>query len=1068
MEFRLLGPVECDVAGEPVALGRPQERCLLAVLLMELGAVVSVDRLVELLWDGDPPGRARSIVHTHVSRVRATLRRAGAERHGVHLVTRGQGYALQAPAEAVDVHRFRRLVDQAHAPQHPAASADLLTRALALWRGPALADTANARVREQFCAGLEELRLATLEDRFQAELALGRERTVATELTGLVARHPRRERAVGLLMLALYRSGQQARALEIYRRTRQALIEELGIEPSADLRRLEHAILIQDRGLELADDAVARRAGSRASAPQNGNGEAGVAHAVLAPARPVGAATAPYRSPAGIPGAGYPRPPAWRGQRSHLTNIIGRDQQLAELGRLLSDHRLVTIVGVGGVGKTTLALHAAEVVVKNRPVVVGALDLARDEDDIVLALGGILGVGGTSMADVWDGVERHVAEAAPLLVLDSCEHVAAACASVVRRLLSASAGVVVLATSRQRLSLPEETVWRLDPLGVPTDPENGADSPAMALLLRRAGDARPGFAPSAADLAAAARICGRVDGLPLALELAAARLGTTSMTRLADQLEEDLELLRSVRRFDRRQHTLTATIEWSYRLLRPDEQRLLGRLSVFRGGFTIDLAAQVCGADPLAPGRVPALVASLADRSLVQPYESPTGPRYRLLEVVREYASARLDRAGESVETARRHRDHWLGRGRDLLALPQVDEQLVGWARMSDDLDNLHAAAESALAAGPPDAALELCVLVSECLAANNADAENERWLDRVWPDLAHGPPGLRSAAQFQRATLQTVRGDPLGSLLLIRPILDDLAAHNPLHHQDAQLTRIRNEAHLLDPVALRDAPAAHARLRSSPDRHTRMHSLVMAAEVLVTWGRYGQAREVCTRDEPSPEDLDRGGGLRYDAVRCLAELGAGQVEASASIAERLRGRLTRPGYLNLNRPVRALALWTLATQPPAMAGRIIGDLMAMLSHRYPPAMCRGYALELLLAEALRRTGDLATALPHLRAGLALSRERTDYSTVLSGVITAALLAVNLGEERAGQEIAGGWQRLRTTLGLPAPLGFEEQVGQLGLDPAAPAGPAGRWRHEPLRQLIAGSHDWCVRAAGSG
>lgn len=1077
MEFRLLGPVECVVAGERIALGRPQQRCLLAILLVEMGRVVPVDRLVELLWDGEPPRRARSIVHTHVSRLRARLRAAGVERHGIAVETRGAGYLITGPPEAVDLHRFRALLDQARESTDPARRARLLRTALELWHGPPLSDVATGRVVDQICAGLTEQRLAALEDRVEAELALGQHRQLVTELTDLAARYPLRERLVGLLMLALYRSGQQARALAAYRETRRMLVDTLGIEPGAPLRRLEQAILAQDPALDLA---------------------------VAGPAEP----------------AARGRAATWHGRRSHLTSIVGRDRELAELTALLTDHRLVTVVGPAGVGKTTLALHAAELLAADtsadavaatpttdatsppartpcdaspaprtpratssaprapdhalvaspapgiphgalpdsripHDVVVVPLAAARSHDDVVVALADLLSVKGASVAELLTGVERYVADRPVLVVLDNCEHLREPCVALVRRLLAADRRLVVLATSRQPLGLPEETVWRLSPMAVP--PEDGPVTPtvpAMALLLRRAREALPGFTPTDADLAALARICRRVDGLPLALELAASRLRILPPATLAAHLEHDFGLLADA---------LTATLDWSYRLLTADERRLLARLSVFRDGFTAEAAEQVCGIAPLAPEQVLPMLVTLVDRSLVQPDEPSGTRRFRLLEVVRAHAATCLAEFDETEAMADRHLTYWLDRVRAIHNRPLADDQIAGFTGLRPERDNLRAAGDHAFAAGRTTAAVELTALVLDFWAVNDGPAEVERWLDRVEPYLADAPGHLRSHLRFSRALTYTNRNDYAGALRLIRSALAELRTHYPILHAEALISATRAQTRLLDPAAPAAAADLFAARFETPDRHLLLHAVAMQAEALIVWGRYAEAADLLTDHREQYQNASPSDTTRCCYLEVLAYLGQGRFDDAEAAGTMLVTQADRPGnYLHYGRVAEARGLRALLTRSPAEAATVITGLIDELTRRYPPSMSRAYVQRILLAEAERRAGRPTRALGHLTEGLRYGVTCSDYTTTLPAVLVAGLLADDLGDAAAGRDLVGRWDRTRRGIGLPAPLGLAEPVAALGLDPApAVPDPTYRWSLDELAALVRYAYSWC-------
>lgn len=1019
VEFRLLGPVECTGDAGPVPLARAQERGLLAVLVLERGRVVPVDRLVELLWEEPAPARARSYLQTHISRLRAKLAAAGAAAQPVRLLTRGAGYQLAVPAEAVDADRFRRLVGAARQQPDPAQRAALLRQALALWRGPALADVPAGRIRE-LAAGLDDQRVDAQEELAETELGLGDQERPVAVLTELVAHHPLRERPVELLMRALYRSGRQAEALAVYRAARRRLVDRLGIEPGAGLRRLEQAILAQDPALEAGGGAVP-----------------------------------PVRGPA-----------VWRGPRSHLTGIVGRDRDLPVLRALLADHRLVTVVGVGGLGKTTLALHAAESLTLpggRPPVTVVPAGPLSGGDELVLALAATLAVGGATVPEALAGTQQFLAGSPQLLVLDGCEHLAAGCARVVRALLSACPRLVVLATSREPLGLPEETVWRPDPLPVPAaDAVPGPDQPAVALLLRRARAAVPGFAPEpadldSADLAGLGRICRRVDGLPLALELAASRLRDLSPAQLADQLDRDLALLTTGA-----PDPLTAALDGSYRLLTEAEARLLARLSVFRGGFSVAAAEAVCGADPLPAGSVPATLASLVDRSLVQPYPQAGQRRYRLLEVVREFAAARLTGLEKPQLVADRHLDYWLATAREIDQIPIAGENVRRWWELGLELANLRAAADHGYAYRRTAEVVELTLRLYDYWSVHGAHAEQDRWLARAHPHLALCPAPLRSLAEGCLAMQASGRGDYLGAVSLLRRALPGLRRHDPTSYLEMSAAAVQFRVRLLDPGALPAAQRLYPRLVRVPDPHHRRHAGMVLAEALLTWGRYGPARALCEpAGPPDGPDTVTADLVRWWAITCLARLGCGDLPAAAAAAAGMRAALARPAnFLSPGRAELVTATWALAVH----AGAARPAIAALLPESPEPTRFRGYGLLIPLAEAERRAGDLAAARSHLAEALGHGTGWSDFTLTLPAVITAALLAADLGDAAAGRELAGRWERLRRRLGLPAPLGYAGPVAtELGLDPAPPApDQPRRWDEPELQDLLRRAYAWCA------
>jgi predicted ATPase/DNA-binding SARP family transcriptional activator/tetratricopeptide (TPR) repeat protein len=717
MEFGILGPLEVrDGAGSPVRrVPGAKERALLADLLVNAGRVVSVDRLVEDLWGDHPPGNPANTLQGRVSALRRALGPAGARL----VVTSPPGYRLAVDPGRLDAARFERLVAEATALDAPEARATrLLEEALALWRGLALAEFADQPWAQAEAARLEELRLAATEALVGRRLAVGGHAGLVGELEALVAAHPTRERPRGQLMLALYRSGRQADALAVYQDTRAVLVEELGIDPSPELQRLHQAILVQDPALEAA-----------------------------------GPAPEPLRH--NLP--------------ERLTSLVGRDEELREVAKLLDQHRLVTVTGPGGAGKTSVAVELARRLVGGHPDGVWLVELAAVGDPALLAevVAAALGLGeepGTPAPPPAARLAGFLRDKALLLVLDNCEHLAAACAVLVGRLLGAAPRVRVLATSREVLGVAGEVVWPVPPLTVPGEPgqagpggaqaavpgEPGRAGPggaqdavpagvpdlvgeaaaeevgagvlsgpdgdgaapevlagydAVRLFVERAAAADPGFALDAANAPVVAELCRRLDGLPLAIELAAARVRALPVPEIAARLEDRFRLLGGGgRTSDPRQRTLRATIDWSWELLEEPDRRLWRRLAVFSGGWTVAAAEAVCGGDGLDEGAILEGLFRLVDRSLVVAAGGEPA-RFTMLESLRAYAAERLAEAGETEALGARHTAWSLA----LAEEAAVHRTARPWLRrVRADYDNLRAALDRAVAGGDLDTALRL------------------------------------------------------------------------------------------------------------------------------------------------------------------------------------------------------------------------------------------------------------------------------------------------------------------------------------------------------------------------
>ncbi|MFE1308057.1 BTAD domain-containing putative transcriptional regulator [Streptomyces sp. NPDC058755] len=651
VRYRLLGPTQAlRPDGTPVPVGGARLRALLSVLALRAGRTVPTDLLVDEVWGAEPPADATGALQALVGRLRRAL--------GADAVASAEGgYRLAADPDDIDLGRFDRLTGEglgALADGDPAKAAAVLDDALALWHGPALADlpdhTADA-------ARWETRRLDALRGRHTAALALGHAEQSLPELAALCDSHPLDEPLQALRLRALRDAGRPAQALAAYEDVRQLLADRLGSDPGAELRAL-HAELLTETERE----------------PQ-------------------------------------PAPPAALGNLpARLTSFVGREADIAAIGADLAAARLVTLLGPGGAGKTRLSQEAAEAVRHTARDGVWLAELAPVDDPdavpqaVLTAIGAretvLHGAGVEAMraiTDVDDPVDRLVeycARRRMVLILDNCEHVVEAAARLAERLLARCPQLTVLATSREPLAVPGELVRPVEPLPEPV---------ALRLFAERGAAARPGFRLEE-DYEACAEICRRLDGLPLAIELAAARLRMLTPSQIAGRLDDRFRLLTSgSRTVLPRQQTLRAVVDWSWDLLDADERDVLCRLSLFAGGCDLAAAEGVCG-----PAALDAL-GSLVDKSLVVASPSADGGmRYRLLETVAEYAAERLDETGRRAEAERAHLTYYRELARTTDPLLRGGEQRAAIDRFQLEYENLRTALRHAVALGDEQEALSL------------------------------------------------------------------------------------------------------------------------------------------------------------------------------------------------------------------------------------------------------------------------------------------------------------------------------------------------------------------------
>ena len=691
-EVRVLGPLEV-VAGDGgvVPLAAKQKRLLAALVAVD-GRACNVDELVEAVWSGSPPTSARSLVQVYVSQLRKVLP------DGMAVVTRVGAYALELEPGRLDATRFEQLLDECETARrdgNAALATSLADRALALWNGRAYGELAYEEFLRAESERLEERKLAALEARLDAQLALGRHVEVLGEALALAEQHPSHERVQELALLALYRCGRQTEALDHYAAVRARLREELGLEPGPELRELQQRILQQDPELSVESGRTTE-----------------VAVALPLPPNP----------------------------------LVGRERELEQLRTLLArrEARLIVLTGAGGSGKTRLALEAARRAAASYANGVVLVELApvRDPALVVPAIAHALTVAEAPGQDPLEALVAALVSQELLLVVDNVEHVRDA-APDLARLAARSPRLTILVTSRAVLHVSGEHVFPVAPL---------AEEDAVELLVQRARLLEPTFTRDAGNEDDLREICRRVDGLPLAIELAAARVRTLTPRALRARLDSRLGVLTGgPRDLPARQQTLRETVAWSVDLLGERARDVFARLAVFPGGATLEAAEAVCGADVDTLG-------ALVDDHLVRRVEVHGEGRFGMLETVREYALQLLGAERGAVE--RRFAEHLAALVAE--AEPHLTgEQQSHWLGVLDgEHENLGAALAYLAAAGDAESRLRMAAALSRFWYIRGHLTEGRRRLEDALADGGTTDPDLRRRALTAAASLALLQGD--------------------------------------------------------------------------------------------------------------------------------------------------------------------------------------------------------------------------------------------------------------------------------------------------------------------
>jgi predicted ATPase len=997
MDLRIgvLGPLEVRVGfGEPVQVPGPRLRALVIRLAMEPYRVVLGSRLIDAVWDSDPPADATGALQSLVSRLRRLLPEV--------VDSQAAGYRLAVDPDAVDAVRFERLAVEGRRELagDPGRARELLCEALSLWRGPALADVATARFAGAAVARLEELRLGAVEDRIDAELRTGAAGRLVAELDELVAAHPLRERLHGQLIRALAGAARQADALGAYQRLRDRLADELGIDPSEELQAIHLAVLRGERA-----PGAEPRPPARQQEPPAGAESSPAASA----APPEAAATGPART----------------NLRAQITSFVGRDADIARIAEVLGDARLVTLTGPGGSGKTRLANEAAATLVDAMPDGVWLAELGPVVDPVdlpqaVLSLFGARELGllarrGSGPVAPQERIVEAIGDKRLLLVMDNCEHLVTPAAALIDLLLARCPGLRVLATSREPLGITGEVLHPVGPLGMPSGevaPAEALGFPAVRLFADRGAAARPGFAVDQRTVAAVLDICRRLDGIPLAIELAAARLRALSPDQIAGRLDDRFRLLAGGSRAALPRHqTLRAVVDWSWDLLSDPERVLARRLAVFPGGATLDAAERVCAGPDLGGldrDEVLWLLAALVEKSLVVTAEDGAEVRYSMLETMRAYGQERRQEAGEEAALRRAHADYFLALAEEAEPHLRRAEQLDWIRRLTAERENLHGALRWAIDSGVAEVAMRLVAAMAWYWFLQSARAEGAEWARQALAISGPVAPGVR-AQGYVAAALAGLSGS------------DEL--HETLEYLDravAIMAEARDDPRLLHPMAALvpvmskilhgEDEAALELVRpmaTHPDPWVRALAPFLSAQLLINFGEGRRAAGLLDEAVERFRALGErwGMGLSLFARVDLSAYGADQRTVIPALVEAKETLAMLGDREDVGHVLGRLA-WLRALAGDLDGAHLDLEEAERITRSVGATEERLY-LSWVAAQIARREGDLAAARALLEQGIEASMEgQHPYGQLHASLLTAhGYLDLDTGDVAA----ARGW-----------------------------------------------------------